>query len=386
MTTTSVFAGSEAFGSLSLSAALNTNLDSVLKIVTTRYGDMRRISVAAYDEMSGSLKAHLTTAGDDEPMSHHEARLVPENPLYKLKESPQARIVRRLDELPDSFSARRLLEYGVSSSYAVPMFEHRRFLGVVFFASSRKSRFDSPIVRGHIDVVAKLIEVMLISEAGTVRGLIGTANTLKDVASLRDNETGEHLERMARYSRIVARHLEAETALSDEYIEDLFNFAPLHDIGKIAIPDSILLKPGALSVAEFDVMKTHASKGLEIVDQALHHLNLRHKHYSEMLRNIVLYHHENWDGSGYPTGLQAEAIPLEARIVRVADVYDALTSVRPYKDAWSSEEAFGYLGEQAGRQFDRACVAALFKGRREVEAVAQTFSDQIGCATGGVIS
>lgn len=375
MTTTSVFAGSDVFDSLTLSAALNTNLDTILKIIGARYGDMCRISVATYDDVTCSLKAHLTTAGDNEPMSHHEARLVPENPLYRLKESSTARIVRHLDELPGSYSARCLLEYGVYSSYAVPLFEHRRFLGVVFFASSRKRRFDSPIVRAQIDVVAKLIEVMLISETGAVRSLIGTTNTLKDVASLRDNETGEHLERMARYSRIISRNVRTETVLSDEYIEDLFNFAPLHDIGKIAIPDSILLKPSALSTEEFEVMKTHAGKGLEIVDQALMHLNLKHKHYSGMLRNIVLYHHENWDGSGYPAGLREVEIPLEARIVRVADVYDALTSMRPYKEAWSSEEAFRFIREQSGVQFDPECVSAIFRGRHEIEEVAQRFSD-----------
>ena len=158
-------------------------------------------------------------------------------------------------------------------------------------------------------------------------------------------------------------------------MEKIFLFAPLHDVGKIGIPDEILRKPGRLTEEEFEIMKTHTRLGREIVDSLVANFGLGDLPDIESLRNIATYHHEALNGSGYPLGLVESEIPLEARIIAVADVFDALTNQRPYKRAWNNDEAFVALQQLAGLKLDRDCVAAMLNRRAEVEEIQQKFRD-----------
>jgi HD-GYP domain-containing protein (c-di-GMP phosphodiesterase class II) len=151
----------------------------------------------------------------------------------------------------------------------------------------------------------------------------------------------------------------------------------MHDVGKIAVPDSILLKPGRLTADEFEVMKTHVARGVEIVDLMCRDFGMRSMPHFGLLRNIVAYHHEAIDGSGYPHGLKGEDIPIEARIAAVADVFDALTSKRPYKEAWSNQRAFDLLKAEAGTKFDPDCVAALVSREEQVVAIQARFEETL---------
>jgi putative two-component system response regulator len=164
----------------------------------------------------------------------------------------------------------------------------------------------------------------------------------------RDNDTGDHTWRVARYSQIVAEGL----GLAPDLCRNLYLAAPLHDVGKVGIPDGVLLKPGRLDPDEFALIKTHAAIGKRILGGSA----------SELIRlaaEIAESHHEKWDGSGYPQGLAGPAIPLAARIVAVADVFDALTTLRPYKEAMSFEAALACIRAESGRHFDPACVEAF---------------------------
>ncbi|RLA24975.1 MAG: two-component system response regulator [Gammaproteobacteria bacterium] len=160
-------------------------------------------------------------------------------------------------------------------------------------------------------------------------------------AEYKDNETGMHVIRMSHYSKLLG----LANGMSEDEAELLLNAAPMHDIGKIGIPDRILLKPGKLDADEWEIMKTHSQMGADIIGT----------HSSVLLtlaRNIALTHHERWDGTGYPNGLKGEEISIPARIVAIADTFDALTTIRPYKHAWSVQDAINLLQQEAGTHFD----------------------------------
>ncbi len=191
-----------------------------------------------------------------------------------------------------------------------------------------------------------------------------TVIRLSKAAEYRDPETGAHILRMAHYSQLIARGL----GLSVADQELLLQAAPLHDIGKVGIADSILLKPGRLTAEEFETMKLHAAYGYEILQGSA----------STVLQAgaaIALGHHEKFDGSGYPNGLKGEAIPIFSRIVAVADVFDALTSARPYKAAWTPEAAATYIQQQSGVHFDPDCVLTFFRQWDEVMHIRGRFVD-----------
>ena len=169
--------------------------------------------------------------------------------------------------------------------------------------------------------------------------------TLGRAAEYKDNETGLHVIRMSHYAQVLAK----AAGLSDQVAEELLHAAPMHDVGKIGIPDGILLKAGALTDEEWAVMRRHPQMGAEIIGD--HRSSLL-----QMARRVALYHHEKWNGKGYPFQLSGEAIPVDARIVAICDVFDALTSERPYKQAWSVEKAIALLESEAGQHFDPALV------------------------------
>ncbi|KQP80675.1 HD domain-containing phosphohydrolase [Methylobacterium sp. Leaf117] len=176
-------------------------------------------------------------------------------------------------------------------------------------------------------------------------------NLLMKAAEHRDTETGNHVARVAESVTLIAEELE----LAPERVEQLSLASTMHDVGKISVPDAILRKPGRLSEEERREMETHAERGRRILEGSASHL-------VQLAAEIAATHHERWDGGGYPAGLSGEDIPLSGRIVAVADVYDALTSDRPYKKAWSHTDAVLHLQAESGRHFDPACVDAFLKG------------------------
>lgn len=204
-----------------------------------------------------------------------------------------------------------------------------------------------------------------------------TIFALAQLADTRDNETGNHLVRIREYSLVLAKHLadrqELGLDLPSDFADLIYLTSPLHDIGKVGIPDCVLLKPGRLDDSEFGVMKTHAYLGGQTLSTALD--QFPDAAYLQMASDIAMYHHERYDGKGYPMGLKGEDIPLCARIVSVADVYDALVSRRVYKQAFSHEIARSIIVEGRGTQFDDKVVDAFAANESEFESISRQYAD-----------
>jgi len=335
-----------------------------------------RIAVAIYDPETSILKTYLHSSGDDNPLDHYSALIDDAPSLKEILKTGLPRVINNMltFEGKGGEHSRRLGRYGYAASYTMPMFNNGIFFGFIFFNSKEKDVFDENTL-GQIDTYGHLISLMVIDEITSIRVLTAAVKTTGNITHIRDPETGSHLDRMSRYCRLIANSIAGKYQLDDDYIEHIFMFSPLHDIGKIGIPDEILLKPNELNDHETEVMHTHANLGKRMVDEILANFGLENIEHVDMLRNIAEFHHESVNGQGYPSGIKGEQIPLEARIVAVADVFDALTSARPYKNAWSNEDAIGELKKLAGEKLDRDCVNALIQNLDEVEQIQEQFSE-----------
>jgi HD-GYP domain-containing protein (c-di-GMP phosphodiesterase class II) len=267
---------------------------------------------------------------------------------------------------------------GYHSTCAMPMYYRGAFVGFIWFNSAKRRAFDESAMRT-LELFGHLISLVIMDELSKSRILFGVVRAIRAFSVQRDHETGTHIDRVAHYARIIATDLAPQHGFDDSFVDRVFLFAPLHDVGKIAIPDSILLKPGKLDASEMELMKSHTMRGQQLVDELIAEFGLEAMEGIDTLRNITTYHHEAVNGSGYPCGLKGPEIPIEARIIAVADVFDALTSKRPYKEAWSNEKAFATLREMAGTKLEPECIDALERHRDQIVEIQKKYAeDKIG--------
>lgn len=357
---------------------LKDKIVSAHRVIAKKFSFIARIAITLYDPETRVLKTYLHSSGEDEPLVHYQALLDDAPSLKEILKKGRPRIVNKLVtfEKGKQEHTQRIGRQGYAASYTLPMFHSGEFIGFLFFNSYESDVFTEAVL-SDLDIYAHLVSLMVINELTTLKVMGAALKTTNNFTHLRDPETGSHLDRMSRYSRIIAQSLADKYDLDDEYIEHIFMFSPLHDIGKIAIPDNILLKPGPLDDAERMIMNTHARKGREMIDDIILNFGLDGISNIDVLKNIAESHHEAVNGSGYPAGKAHEEIPLEARIVAVADVFDALTSSRPYKEAWSNDKSFEMLTQLAGEKLDIDCVNALINNRAEVEKIQQQFNEDL---------
>lgn len=367
----------DALAELNNLAPLQDKLYATHRSLSELFPFIVRIAIAIYDPETRVLKTYVHSSGDDNPLEHYSAQLDDAPSLKKMLETGSPRVINNMLTFEQGVGGehtRRLGRYGYAASYTMPMFDNGVFFGFIFFNADKTDVFDESTLR-QIDTYGHLIALMVINEIASIRVLTAAVKTTGNITHLRDPETGSHLDRMSRYCRLIASSIADQYELDDDYIEHLFMFSPLHDIGKIGIPDDILLKPDRLDAGETEVMHTHAHLGKTMVDEILANFGLESIEHVDMLRNIAEFHHESVNGRGYPKGFKGDQIPLEARIVAVADVFDALTSARPYKKAWSNQEAIDELNRLAGEKLDQDCVDALIRNLDEVERIQQQFRE-----------
>jgi len=339
-----------------------------------------RVAVTLYDSKTRVLKTYLHSGDEGDLLENYQQLLDNAPSLKALLDQGLPRVINNMLTFAggEHDRTKRVARHGYKASYTLPMFNEGDFFGFIFFNSSESDVFTEATLR-QIDIFGHLISLMVINELSSIRALTAAVKTTSHITHCRDPETGSHLDRMSRYSRLIASSIAKKYNLDDEYIEHVFMFSPLHDIGKISIPDEVLLKPGLLTEDEITIMKTHARKGREMIDDLVDNFGLHNIKHIDVLRNIAEYHHEAVNGSGYPEGKVQDEIPLEARIVAVADVFDALTSCRPYKDAWNNQKAIDVLKELAGEKLDADCVNALVNNIEEIEKIQQLFIQNNCC-------
>ena len=206
----------------------------------------------------------------------------------------------------------------------------------------------------------------------------GLIITMADMVENRDSETGAHVQKTSDYVRIIVEGLKEKGCYADiitpKFMSDIVRSAPLHDVGKINIPDRVLNKPGRLTPEEYEIMKTHTTVGKKIVEHVI--VTVEGDSYLKEARDMAAYHHERWDGTGYPEGLSGEDIPLSARIMAVADVFDALTSARVYKPAYPLDKALTIIREGKCTQFDPECVEVFLDSLDEVKEVLKKYQSE----------
>jgi response regulator RpfG family c-di-GMP phosphodiesterase len=304
--------------------------------------------------------------------------------LKKVIEHGTERIINDLESYvkkrPSKEYNEILLEEGVRASITFPLRNNKgTVVGIIFFSSNMKHAYNKEHIR-FLKTLANSIMFSLEKDILNQDLIISSTLALASLTDERDPETGEHLQRMSTYARILAELLSEEekykSVIDINYINDIERFSPLHDIGKVAIRDDILLKPGKLTTEEFEIMKKHALYGAKVMRLADENIKKRGRSIFGMAIEIAEGHHEKWDGSGYPYGKSGEDIPLSARIVAMADVLDALTSRRPYKEPFSFETAVRMIEEASGKQFDPGIVRIFKQHIKVIEGTYLEFKEK----------
>jgi HD-GYP domain-containing protein (c-di-GMP phosphodiesterase class II) len=331
-----------------------------------------RIAVALYDQNSGLLRTYADSSDQKNPLLWYSYPLAKSESLSHLARTGQYRVINDMQVLVDSGAphSQALLDAGLRSSFTLPIRQGEQLLGFVFFNSSKTNDFSTHLLP-QLEISAYAISLLITQERSQLETLKASMQTAVAVTHERDPETGEHLRRMTDYTQFLSNKLAPRLMLSDQYVAHLVLFASLHDIGKISIPDEILLKPGRLTPAEFEQMKSHTTSGRKIIDQLIDNHALNQLDYIDMLRDIVELHHEHWDGSGYPHGLSGEQIPLAARIIACCDAFDAITTERPYKPPMPTDEALAIIAQMRGTKLDPLCADVMLNHPGQLDRIRQ---------------
>jgi len=361
-----------------------TTFKDILEFVSNAFREyipFNRIGIASVDEDREFISARKIISEDPVAYRAYEVPLS-QTSLEAVIKSGMPRIINNLevylDRNPDSVWTQRMLGEGVRSSLTLPLRVGGENVGVMFFSHKEPNVYNEShleflrFLSAHISTVFEKSFLMRELALTTVLGLA-------NLAEKRDLETGQHIKRLRYYSRALAIEMATNSVYKDqmdeEFIQDIYDFSPLHDIGKVGISDAILRKPAKLTPEEFTEMKKHTVIGKEILEAIEDNLKSKGFSFFRMGIEIVYSHQEKFNGSGYPQGLKGEAIPLSARIVSACDVFDACSLQRVYKEAYSFEQSYGIVCAGTGSHFDPVVVEAFKNIKGKTEKIYGRFRD-----------
>jgi HD-GYP domain-containing protein (c-di-GMP phosphodiesterase class II) len=294
--------------------------------------------------------------------------------LAKIVETGEPRVINDLPNYiknPNTPYNQIILAAGINSSITYPLKIYNKAVGIIFFSSVYKNIYNAEHIE-FLKTLSNSIAISLNKNLFIEELLLSQVLSLAKLAEARDEDTGEHLIRMQAYTLKIAELLYKDKIFPEltlKLIKDIARFSPLHDIGKVGIRDGILLKPGKLTATEFKEMQEHTSYGAKVLEVAEAQMVKFNKSLFKVGIEVAIGHHEKWDGSGYPYQQKGDEIPLSARIVAVADVFDALTSKRPYKEAFSYDEAKQIIIKGKGNHFDPRIIACIEKNESELFSI-----------------
>lgn len=362
---------------------LNDQLADLHQRLRVSAPEIDRISFALYDDENDHLKTYADSTFHGFELMHYE---FPLSELPALKICSETGESRYLGDIPNQLNAKYphtkwLIEQGYRSSLAVPVFlgnsvfQEKKFIGFIFLNSCQQHLFDESVA-GSLKPFLDIIRFIITSEYDLVHSLLDSASLVHSQSREHWQESSEHRERICRYAKVIALEVAHIYQLDDEIIENITQFSKCHDIGKLSVPASLLTKSGSLINEERDQLQDHVEKGVEIINQIIDEMGSPDHPCVAILKEIVAYHHEFLDGSGYPYGLTQEDIPVSARIITVANVFDALTSHRPYKQAWSVPFALLELEKMvASGKLDKHCVNGLRYHQEYLKRVIEAYPE-----------
>ncbi len=368
----------DCIASTNRALSCRNGIDELFHTLRTKYPHLSRLclSVTSADHLENF---HVIDFQDDsdkfDVISMHSERCAP---LIKIIENQEIRIVDDLYELKPNNRNRRLIELGHRSSFTMGLNIESGFGAVLFLNSTQVDYFNDGALHSDLLFIREVIISLLCHDRYKHQMFVQALKLALKISHKRDPETADHLQRMSQYSKLLAELLAHKLPVDHRFIQWIELYSPFHDIGKYRIPDHILFSPHRYTPEERAIMNKHVDYGVDIIDEVIENIDVVSASSAEVsfLKNIIYFHHERFDGVGYPTKIGGIDIPLEARIITIADVFDALLSKRTYKQAWSLEDTQHYLAEQAGAAFDPLLVETLLNNLERFKAIYHTFPPQ----------
>ena len=355
-------------------SSLNDQLKQVKHRLQAHAPFIDRVSFAFFEPTTKELKTYADSETED-ALSHYHAPLSELPTLVQSIESKTARIISDLEDLPQSKHTQALLSAGYHASYAHPCFESEEFIGFMFLNSFTPGVFDQSLP-GTVYPYLNIVQFIVYSELKVVHAIAECAEATQNLSPVYHKDSIAHQERVSRYATIIANGAAQDWEIDDETCEHIALFARFHDIGKVRLNSDLICKSDSLAPHEKSEMQTHVKNGIKIIDDILESFGNPEHPSIDLLRDIMSYHHEFLDGSGYPYGLIGDQIPYSARIVAVANIFDALTTHRPYRQAWSITHALLELEKMAlENKIDEVCINALRKQQDELKQIMSQYPE-----------